>query len=816
MQVKNKICVEKRDGTMQPVHFDKVTERIAAMCAIEPSLDENYVDPAQVAQKVIAGIYDKVKTRDLDILAAETAAYCSSTHPDFAKLAARISVSNLHKETPGDISVVFERLYNYVHPITKRAAPLVSENTYNFLQRNKKALIDAIDYRKDFSYNYFGFKTLERSYLLRCNNRIVERPQDMLMRASIGIHAPDNCVEASEEDNRRCVFDCIETYAALSDGLFTHATPTLFNSGTVRPQMSSCFLLKMTADSVDGIYQTLSQCAKISKHAGGIGVAISTIRASESYISGTGGKSNGIVPMLRVFNDTARYIDQGGGKRKGAFAMYLEPWHADVFAFLDLRKNHGVEEQRARDLFYALWVPDLFMRRVADDGMWTLFCPNEAPGLADVHGKAFEELYERYEREQLGRETIPARKLWAAIIDTQMETGVPYMLYKDACNAKSNQQHLGTISSSNLCCEVVEYTAPDEIAVCNLASLALPKFVQNGEFQHEQLGRVVAIATRNLNKIIDKNYYPLPEARNSNLRHRPIGIGVQGLADVFCLLHYPFESKEAAKLNREIFETIYYYALKTSNELARKAGHTYETYQGSPLSQGKLQFDLWNQLPESERQGSVRRYDWQALRNDIALYGAMNSLLVAPMPTASTSQILGNNECIEPYMSNIFTRRVLAGEFYVVNEHLVRDLDRLGLWNKSMADEIVAERGSVQNIGAIPDDLKQVYKTVWEMSMQPQIDMAAERGIYICQSQSFNAHIAELTYPKLTTMHFYGWRAGLKTGMYYMRTKAAADPIQFTVNQQLRDRAQKSRQKQTEDEQGAMCTMADGCVSCGS
>jgi len=762
-------CVVKRDGRRQPVKFDKITARIKKLAyGLDP-----LVDVTEVAQKVCAGVYDGVHTSELDELAAETAAYMSTRHHDYSILAARIAVSNLHKNTEKSFSAVMERLYAYRSPKTNDPAPLIASDVIEIVRRHAETIDGAIIYDRDFSYDYFGFKTLERSYLLRIDGKVVERPQQMLMRVAIGIHKED--LDAT-----------LETYDYMSQKYFTHASPTLFNAGTPRPQLSSCFLLSMTEDSIEGIYDTLKRCAVISKSAGGIGLAIHNIRATKSYIRGTNGSSNGIVPMLRVFNDTARYVDQGGGKRKGAFAVYLEPWHADIFEWLDLKKNHGKEEARARDLFYALWTPDLFMRRVEANEQWSLFCPNEAPGLADVWGDAFDELYQRYEAEGRAREVIPARKLWFSILESQIETGTPYMLYKDHCNRKSNQQNLGTIRCSNLCTEIVEYTAPDEVAVCNLASIALNKFVVPGDrergtcpvFNFDELAFVTRMVTKNLNKIIDVNFYPIPEAQNSNLRHRPIGIGVQGLADAFILMRMPFESDEARALNQEIFECIYYNALQASIELAERDG-PYASFEGSPAARGQLQFDLWNVKPTSSR------WDWDALKERITLHGLRNSLLVAPMPTASTSQILGNNECFEPYTSNLYTRRVLAGEFTVVNQHLVRDLQELGLWNPLVKNKIIAHGGSIQQIPEIPQDIRDLYKTVWEVSQRRLLDLAADRGAFIDQSQSLNVYIAQPTIGKLSSMHFHGWRLGLKTGMYYLRTRPAADAIKFTLDQRI-------------------------------
>lgn len=740
--------------------FDKITARVRKLCY---GLNE-LVDPVKVAMRVIEGLYDGVTTSELDNLAAEIAATMTTTHPDYARLAARISVSNLHKNTKKSFSEVMEDLYNYVNPRTGKKAPLLSDEVYEIIQANREKLDSTIIYNRDFGYDYFGFKTLERSYLLKLNGKIAERPQHMLMRVSIGIHLND--LEAA-----------IETYELMSKKYFTHATPTLFNSGTPKPQMSSCFLLTMKEDSIDGIYDTLKQTAKISQSAGGIGLSIHNIRATGSYIGGTNGTSNGIVPMLRVFNDTARYVDQGGGKRKGSFAIYLEPWHADIFDFLDLKKNHGKEEMRARDLFYAMWIPDLFMKRVQEDGHWTLMCPNECPGLADTHSEEFEALYSKYEEEGKGRKTIKARELWEKILESQIETGTPYMLYKDAANRKSNQQNLGTIKSSNLCTEILEYTSPDEVAVCNLASIALPMFVKNGEFDHKELFRITKRVTKNLNRVIDRNYYPVIEAQNSNFRHRPVGLGVQGLADTFIQLRMPFTSDEAKALNQEIFETLYYAAVTASMEEA-KADGPYETYEGSPMSKGEFQHNLWN-VKDEELSG---RWDWAKLRKQVKKYGVRNSLLVAPMPTASTSQILGNNECFEPYTSNIYTRRVLSGEFIVVNKHLLEDLVELGLWNEQVKQEIMRANGSIQNIEVIPQDIKELYKTVWELSMKDIIDMSRQRGYFIDQSQSLNLFMEGATMAKLTSMHFYAWKSGLKTGMYYLRTKSAVDAIKFTLD----------------------------------
>ena len=757
--------VVKRDGKKEPMMFDKITARVRKLCY---GLNE-LVDPVKVAMRVIEGLYDGVTTSELDNLAAEIAATLTTAHPDYAKLAARISVSNLHKNTKKTFSEVMEDLYSYVNPRTGKKAPLLADEVHKVIMDNKEKLDSTIIYNRDFGYDYFGFKTLERSYLLKLNGKIAERPQHMLMRVSIGIHLDD-------------IDSAIETYELMSKKYFTHATPTLFNSGTPKPQMSSCFLLTMKEDSIDGIYDTLKQTAKISQSAGGIGLAIHDIRATGSYIGGTNGTSNGIVPMLQVFNDTARYVDQGGGKRKGSFAIYLEPWHADVFEFLDLKKNHGKEEMRARDLFYAMWIPDLFMKRVQDNDQWTLMCPNECPGLADTHSEAFETLYTKYETQGKGRKTIKARDLWEKIMESQIETGTPYMLYKDAANSKSNQKNLGTIRSSNLCTEILEYTSPDEVAVCNLASIALPMFIKNGEFDHKELFRITKRVTKNLNRVIERNYYPVKEAENSNLRHRPIGLGVQGLADTFIKLRLPFTSDEAKQLNQEIFETLYFAAVTASMEEAEKDG-PYQTYEGSPISKGEFQHNLWG-LKDEELSG---RWEWEKLRKDVKKHGVRNSLLVAPMPTASTSQILGNNECFEPYTSNIYTRRVLSGEFIVVNKHLLEDLVSLGLWNDGLKQEIMRANGSVQNIDSIPEDIKELYKTVWELSMKDIIDMSRQRGYFIDQSQSLNLFLEGATMAKLTSMHFYAWKSGLKTGMYYLRTKSAVDAIKFTLDNEKKE-----------------------------
>lgn len=752
--------VIKRSGRRESVSFDKITARLRKLSY---GLDPHFVNMIEVSKKVIMGLYDGVTTVELDNLAAETAATMATIHPDYALLAARIAVSNLHKETEKSFSKVIDDLYKYVDPKTGDRAGLISDEIHKIVLKHRDRLDSALIFDRDFEFDYFGFKTLERSYLMRMNGKPVERPQHLFMRVSVGIHGED--IDAA-----------IETYNLMSERWFIHATPTLFNAGTPKPQLSSCFLLSMTEDSIGGIFETLQRCALISQSAGGIGLSISNIRATGSYIKGTGGTSNGIIPMLRVFNDTARYVDQGGGKRKGAFAVYLEPWHADIYEFLDLKKNHGKEEMRARDLFYALWIPDLFMERVRDDKDWSLFDPNEAPGLYDVYGGKFEEMYHKFEQEGRARKVVKARDLWNSVLESQTETGTPYILYKDHANKKSNQQNLGTIRSSNLCTEIIEYTSKDEVAVCNLASIALPKFVKDKKFDYQQLYDITRVVTRNLNKVIDINYYPIPEAKNSNMRHRPIGLGVQGLADVFILLGMAFDSDEAKKVNSDIFETIYFAAMTESCAQAEIHG-AYETFKGSPVSKGVFQFDMWNVKPGSGL------WDWESLRAKVQKVGVRNSLLLAPMPTASTSQILGNNECFEPYTSNLYTRRTLAGEHIVVNKHLMRDLVRLGMWNEEMREAIMAANGSVQGIEDIPAEVRAIYKTAYELSQKVILDMAADRGAYICQSQSLNLFMEAPTFSKLSSMHFYAWQKGLKTGMYYLRSKAATDPIKFTLSQ---------------------------------
>jgi ribonucleoside-diphosphate reductase alpha chain len=779
-----------RSGEKEPIKFDKITERIEQLCF---ELDRSFIDPMKIAKKVIEGIYDGITTKELDQLAAETAAYLSTQHPQYATLAGRIAVSNLHKETRGCFSENIKSMYHYVNPVTGELSPLVASELYEVVMANAQKLDEAVKDRRDFNYDYFGFKTLEKSYLLKMNNKIVERPGQMLMRVSMGIHLHD--VDAA-----------IKTYNLMSEKYFTHASPTLFNSGTNKAQLSSCFLLTMKDDSIEGIYETLKQTALISQSAGGIGLAIHNIRAKGTFIKGTNGTSNGIVPMLKVFNDTARYVDQGGGKRKGAFAVYLEPWHADIFDFLEMKKNTGKEEQRARDLFYALWIPDLFMKRVEEDGMWSLFCPHEAPGLSDCYGAKFEALYKSYEEKGLAKKTVRAQDIWFAVLESQIETGSPYMLYKDAANEKSNQKNLGTIKSSNLCTEILEYTAPDEVAVCNLASVALNRFVENGKYDHKKLYDVVYQMTVNLNRIIDINYYPVEEAKNSNMRHRPIGLGVQGLADTFFEMRLPFESKEALKLNNDIFETIYFAAVTASKDASIKDG-PYSTYAGSPMSEGIFQFDMWNVQPTSGN------WDWAALKAEVKKHGVRNSLLVAPMPTASTSQILGNNECFEPITSNIYVRRVLSGEFAIVNRYLVNDLIKLGIWDDKMRNEIIACNGSVQSVASIPDEVKALYKTVWEIKQKAVVDMSQGRGPFIDQGQSLNVFMEDPNFGKLSSMHFYAWKAGLKTGMYYLRTRAAVNAVQFTVKNNEPPR------KTVEEEKAAMvCSLEspEDCVMCGS
>ena len=787
------MLVIKRDGRKESVKFDKITARIEKLSY---GLNTKYVKTIEIAKKVIDGLYDGVSTQELDELAAETAATLTTKHPDYATLAARISISNLHKTTSKSFSNTIKRLYTYTNQKTQENASLISKDVYGIINKNAAILDSSIIYDRDFNYDYFGFKTLQKSYLLKLDGKVVERPQHMLMRVAVGIHHDD-------------IDSVIETYNLLSEKWFTHATPTLFNAGTPKPQLSSCFLLTMQEDSIDGIYNTLKQCAKISQSAGGIGLSIHNVRGTGSYIKGTNGVSNGIIPMLRNFDMTARYVDQGGGKRKGSFAIYLEPWHCDVFEFLQLKKNHGKEELRARDLFYAMWIPDLFMKRVEENESWSLFSPDEAPNLHETYGKEFEKLYTKYEKEGKARKTVKAQDLWFEILESQIETGNPYILYKDHANKKSNQKNLGTIKSSNLCTEIIEYTSPDEIAVCNLASIALNMFVkEDSTYDFKKLYDITKVITKNLNKVIDVNYYPVEEARNSNMRHRPIGIGVQGLADAFILMKYPFDSNEAKQLNKDIFETIYYAAMEASMELSKKEG-PYETYKGSPVSKSIFQFDMWGITPNSNR------WDWTKLKQKVKKHGVRNSLLLAPMPTASTSQILGNNECFEPYTSNLYTRRVLSGEFIVVNKHLLNDLIELDLWNDKMKDKIMEQNGSIQNINEIPDNIKLLYRTVWEVSQKSIIEMAADRGAYICQSQSMNIHMQDANFGKLTSMHFHAWKLGLKTGLYYLRTKAAADAIKFTI---VKEEKENSKEKKSEDQEAIECSIEnqDDCEMCGS
>ena len=789
--------VIKRNGGSEEVSFDKIKRRIEKLCY---NLDMRYVKSIEICKNVIQGLYDGVTTSDLDNLAAETAANMSTQHPDYAILAARIAVSNLHKNSNSSFAQTIKKLYEYVDPKTGKNAQLISDETFETVWKNRERLDSEINHSNDYEFDFFGFKTLERSYLLKTDGKVVERPQYMIMRAAVGIHGND--LEAA-----------IETYNLISEKWFIHATPTLFNAGTPKPQMSSCFLLSMTDDSISGIFDTLSRCAKISQSAGGIGLSIHNVRAKGSYIKGTGGTSNGIVPMLRVYNDTARYVDQGGGKRKGAFAIYIEPWHADIFDFLELKKNHGKEEQRARDLFYAMWTPDLFMKRVEEDSTWTLMCPNECPDLFNTYGEEFERVYTSYEKAGKGRKVVKAREVWSKILESQVETGTPYMLYKDHANKKSNQKNLGVIRSSNLCTEIMEYTAEDEVAVCNLASISLAKFVEDGVFNFEKLYEITRIVTRNLNKVIDLNYYPVPEARNSNMRHRPIGIGVQGLADAFIMMRYPFESTEAKLLNRAIFETLYFASLTESCYQAKVSGK-YESYEGSPISQGIFQFDMWEQTPSS-------KWDWEQLRADIKEHGIRNSLLLAPMPTASTSQILGNNECFEPYTSNIYTRRTISGEYIVVNKHLLKDLIKHELWDEEMKELLIASNGSIQNIDVIPQDLKELYKTAYEIKQKVLIDMSADRGAFICQSQSLNLFMESPNFAKLTSMHFYAWRKGLKTGMYYLRSKAAVDPIKFTLSSKFQQKFSDKKENTpdvTTSEDDISCSLdnPDDCLMCGS
>jgi ribonucleoside-diphosphate reductase alpha chain len=774
--------VTKRDGTLESMKFEKIRFRLENL-----SKGLEKVDISLVCKKVIEGLYDGVSTYQIDNLTCEILASMSVINPEYSLLACYVAISNLHKSTSNSFSSLAKRLYNFFDKKINENAPLINSETYEIIQKNAVFFDSNIDYQRDYLFDYFGFKTLEKSYLLKIDGKVVERPQDLFLRVAIGIHKDD-------------LEKVINTYNLMSKKFFIHATPTLFNSGTVKPQLSSCFLLTMQEDSIDGIYETLKQCAKISQSAGGIGLSIHNIRAKGSYIKGTNGISNGIVPMLRNFDMTARYVDQGGGKRKGSFAIYLEPWHADIFEFLELKKNHGKEELRARDLFYALWIPDLFMKRVEKNEKWSLFCPKECPFLDEVYGEKFDILYQKYENENKFRKQINAQELWFKIIESQIETGIPYMLYKDACNEKSNQKNLGTIKSSNLCTEIIQYTSKDEIAVCNLSSISLPSFFDTKRlFDYQKLYEVTYTITENLNKIIDINYYPVLESKNSNLKHRPIGIGVQGLADLFLKIKIPFDCDIAKKLNKEIFETIYFASMKCSIDLAKKFG-PYDSYIGSPLSKGLFQFDLWNKKSE------FNLWNWEDLKDELKKYGARNSLLIAPMPTASTSQILGNNECFEPYTSNIYVRRTLSGEFIVINKFLIEDLENLGIWNEKIKNKLIAENGSVQNIEEISDSLKLIYRTVWEISQKSIIDMAYDRAPFICQSQSLNLHISEPTFSKVTSMHFYAWKKGLKTGMYYLRTKAATDAIKFTVEKISNNNFEKKECSATQEQDCLMCS----------
>jgi len=751
--------VKKRDGSLEEMRYDKITRRISSLCS---DLNLDYVDPTYITLKVTQGIYDGITSTELDTLAAETAASMTTTHPDYAKLAGRLAVTNLHKTTPKKFSQSIKELFSFIEPRTGQESSLISEELFDFVKKNRAVIDGAIVQERDFSFDFFGFKTLERSYLLRIGQRIVERPQYMYMRVAMGICNGD--IEMG-----------LRIYDDLSQHFYTHATPTLFNAGTRRPQMSSCFLIGNKGDDINSLFDTIQDVANISKWAGGIGLHVHDVRARGSYIKGTGGESDGLLPMMKTYNEVARWINQGG-KRKGSFAVYLEPWHADIFEFIDLRKNHGKEEMRARDLFLAMWTPDLFMQRVQEDGDWTLFSPDEAPGLSDVYdspkNKNFTKLYEKYESEGKGRRVLKARKLMDAILTAQIETGTPYMLYKDPANYKSNQQNLGTIKSSNLCTEIIEYSTPDEQAVCNLASLALPKYIIDGEFNHELLYEYVYQVVKNLNNVIDLNFYPTKETKKSNMRHRPVGLGIQGLADVFCMLRIPFESEEADTLQTDIFETIYFAAMASSKDLAKVDG-PYESIEGSPIEKGIFQYQMWG-LKDNDLSG---RWDWKSLRKEVVKFGVKNSLLVAPMPTASTAQILNNNEAFEPFTTNLYSRRTLGGEFIVINKHLVNELMSVGLWGDEIKDKLIMENGSVQNIPEIPTEIKEIYKTVWEMSQKRLLNMAANRSVFIDQSQSFNLFISNATKAKLLAAHLHGWKLGLKTGMYYLRTRSAVDPL---------------------------------------
>jgi ribonucleoside-diphosphate reductase alpha chain len=790
--------VKRSDGKIEPARFDRITEKVARL---SEGLDRTYIDPDMITKKTIEGFYDGISTKELDNLTAEIAASMATLHPDYSILAGRILLARLYQETPAKFSQCIEELYNYVDRTTGKDAGMIAEDVYEIVKKNAEILDAAIDEKADFEYDYFGYKTLEKSYLLRKNGQVVERPQYLLMRVAVGIHK--NNIEK-----------VLETYRLMSQKFYTHASPTLFNAGTRKAQMSSCFLVAMKDDSLEAIYETLKECALISKSGAGLGLHIHNIRSKGTYIKGTNGRSNGIIPMLRVYNETARYVDQGGGKRKGAFAVYLEPWHSEIFEFLDLRKNHGKEEMRARDLFTALWIPDLFMKRVKENGQWSLFSPNEVPGLVDTYGEEFEKLFLRYEAEGKALRTIPAQDLWFAILQSQIETGTPFMMYKDSANRKSNQQNLGTIKSSNLCTEIVEYSSPEETAVCNLASIALPRFLVDGQFDHQKLYDVTYKIVESMNRVIDENFYPTGPTRRSNLKHRPIGLGIQGLADLFILMRYPFESAAAKKLNQEIFETIYYAAMKSSVDLAKKEG-AYESFPGSPLSQGKFQFDFWGVSPSG-------RWDFDSLREEVMKFGARNSLLMAPMPTASTSQILGNNECFEPYTSNIYSRRTLSGEFVVVNKHLIKDLIALGLWNEEMKQRIILADGSVQGVAEIPEELRELYKTAWEMKMKNLIEMAADRGAFICQSQSLNLFMSEPNFAKLSSMHFYSWEKGLKTGIYYLRTKAASAAQKFTIQEHAGLQktpvavAEASQKEEALSQITCSLENPESCMACGS
>lgn len=803
--------VLKRDGRLETLRLDKITNRIKKQTY---GLDTEFVDAMEVATKVVAGIYDGISSNELDTLAAETAAALTYVHPDYSILGARIAITRLHKTTQKSFSDTIEHLYSYIDPKTGKTAGLISDETYQTVMKHKNTLNEAIIHDRDLNFDYFGFKTLERSYLLKTHGQVAETPQHLYMRVAAGIWGNN-------------IQNVLKTYELLSTHKMTHATPTLFNAGTKRPQLSSCFLLTMDDDSIKGIYKTLSDVAAISQNAGGIGLAIHNIRATGSYIRGTNGTSNGIVPMLRVFNETARYVDQGGGKRKGSFAVYLEPWHADIEDWLDLRKNHGKEERRTRDLFLALWTPDLFMKRVEEDGDWTLFCPSEINvPLWEMYGEEFEENYTRLEKEGKGRQTVKARQIWQKVLESQIETGTPYILFKDAANKKSNQKNLGTIKSSNLCTEIMEYTSKDEQAVCNLASIPVNQFVtlgkrsgklkkQSAEYDFQALYDVAYQTTLNLNQVIDVNYYPTAETRASNMKHRPIGIGIQGLADLFAIMGLPFTSEEAQTLNADIFETIYFASMSASVELAKKEG-AYESFPGSPLSNGEFQFNLWG-FNDDQLSG---RWDWAKLRKSVMKHGARNSLLLAPMPTASTAQIMGNNEAFEPFTSNIYTRRTLSGEFVLVNKHLIKDLIGLDLWSDQMRMQIIKENGSIQNIAEIPQELKDIYKTVWEVKQKDLIDMSAARGKFICQSQSLNLFIKDVNTAKLTSAHFHSWRSGLKTGMYYLRTESANDAIQSLGVDISKLKAPEPAQLVNYDEsmENISCSLdnPEDCLACGS